>query len=233
MKDWIENLLALQEVDIRIRQLKQRLELLPNEKRTIEEQQQKDEIELKSSKEKSLKAELDIKQVESEIAKVNEEIQRLQKQSVMVKKNNEYKALMTEIDHCKEKISDFETKEITLLDELEKDKNEYNEIEKNFAAKTRSLKEELAELNEIGQDIGAEIENMKNSRKPLQAKIEPDILNAYNRILAKGRGTPLIKVHDGNCGNCHLKLIPQTLNQTKKAVLTMCENCSHLLYIED
>ena len=133
MKDWIVNLLALQETDMRIRGIKERLKMLPKERVRLDEESKNEKTQLEESKTGSLKTELEIKQVESSIAEINEEINRLQSQSIMIKKNDEYKALLHEIDTCKEKISQLETTEINLLDDLEAKHEEFRENQKHFS----------------------------------------------------------------------------------------------------
>jgi len=38
-------------------------------------------------------------------------------------------------------------------------------------------------------------------------------------------------ITQGVCGYCRLKVPPQTVNNAKKGIMTLCDNCSHLLYI--
>ena len=54
-----------------------------------------------------------------EIKSYGEEVDKLQKQSSMVKKNDEYKALLKEISNAKAKISDLETRELELMDQMD------------------------------------------------------------------------------------------------------------------
>jgi predicted nucleic acid-binding Zn-ribbon protein len=232
MKQWIENLLALQDVDMRIKNLKLRLEMMPKEKQNLNQKMQDQQAKLALGKESYQKTELAIKQTESEIAKVNDSINQLQQKSSLVKKNTEYKAMMTEIENFKSKISDFETKEITLLDQLEVQKEEFKEFEKQFNAEKNSIKEEIEELDQHIAEINEEVASLKNGRADFEKRIETSVLSIYNRLL-KANGTPLVKVSEsGICGNCHLKITPQTWTEAKKGAVINCDNCSHLIYIE-
>lgn len=233
MKPWIEDLLSLQETDIRIRQLSTRLEMVPIEIQKIEKEIEDLKEELKKSKEAGLTTEMEIKQVESEIMKYNDEIQRLQKQSVMVKKNDEYRALMKEIDNAKNKISNLETRELELMDIKDEFRKTRKNDEKIAQDKEKTLNEETKDLIELEGRLKKEIENLENGRNPLCDKIEDELLEKYQKLIHKGVGKPLVEIHDGNCGNCHLRLTPQTINTASKGDQIPCENCGHLLYCSD
>ena len=62
MKKWIEDLLELQTIDMRIRNMKMRLEMLPKEKVSLEAEMKKEEGEIKSKSENTKKTELEIKE---------------------------------------------------------------------------------------------------------------------------------------------------------------------------
>ena len=231
MKQWIEDILKLQECDIRIRQLSTRMEMIPIEIQKIEREIESEKAELKKKKDAGMSTELEIKQVESDIMKYNDEITKLQKQSVMVKKNDEYRALMKEISNAQNKISDLETRELELMDE----KDGFNKTRKNEEKvaqdKENAMNEEQTDLADLEIRLKKEIENLNAGRNSLCDNIEDELLKTYTRLINKGVGKPLVEVNDGNCGNCHLRLTPQSINSARKQVRVPCENCSHLLYI--
>ncbi|MCF6174716.1 MAG: hypothetical protein L3J71_03000 [Victivallaceae bacterium] len=231
MKEWIEHLIALQDIDMRIRRMQMRMKLLPNEKVKLTAERVDADAELKSKSEKSKKCELEIKQVESEISQLNDEISKLQSQSVMIKKNDEYRALLSEIGQRNEKISDCETKEIMLMDELEEDRSEFKEYHKQHHARTKAIEDEINELTAMESELKEEIIRQTRGRRGFESKLTVDVLNVYNRML-KSKGIPFVKIHNSNCGNCHLKLIPQTMAVANRGAVVTCENCSHMLYID-
>ena len=232
MKEWIKSLLELQECDLKIRRLTTRLEMIPIEIQKLESEIESDKAALQKRKEAGMSNELEIKQVESDIMKYNDEIERLQKQSVMVKKNDEYKALMLEIENAQKHISDLETRELELMEEKDEFKRNWKKEEAVTKNKENMLNEEKAELAELETTIKKEIESLQNARKTLCSNISSSsLLDKYTRLLNKGVGQPLVEIHEGNCGNCHLKLTPQTVNSARKGEEVPCENCGHLLYV--
>ncbi|OGV37780.1 MAG: hypothetical protein A2020_05310 [Lentisphaerae bacterium GWF2_45_14] len=229
---WIDDLLVLQEADMRIRNLKSRLELLPKEKLKLENELEAEKKALSDARSASQKIEMDIKRVESEIKSFNDRIRDIQSKSAMVKKNDEYQAMLSEIANIKAKISDLETAEIELFDTFEEAKSVFSVYEKGFAEKEKNIKAGIKELDEITAEIKEEISRVQTSRPPLELRIDANVLHEYNRLLP-GKGTPMVKLQDGICDNCHLRITPQTLNETRKHSLIRCDNCSHLVYLDD
>lgn len=233
MRKWTEDLLALQNVDLRIRGLKTKLATIPSEKLRLSMVLEDGRNGVKSAKETLQKTELQIKNVEASIAQTNAEIVKLQNQSMMVKKNDEYQAMLKQVEDCKNKISDFETTEIELLDKVEAAKQAVKAAEKVLSDRERSVKSEAQEFIQLEADIKAEIATLLDGRKAYEGKIEQATLYTYNRLIGKGKGEPVAKVKDGgHCSNCLLKLTPQTLSQAKGGVLALCDNCAHIVYMD-
>ena len=61
--------------------------------------------------------EIELQKKEVDIAQKDEKVDKLKDQLFLVTNNKQYDAIMTEIDHLKEKKSSFETDTINLLDE--------------------------------------------------------------------------------------------------------------------
>ena len=233
MRKWTEDLLALQSVDLRIRGLKTKLATIPSEKLRLNIVSEEGRVGIKSAKENLQKVELQIKGVEASIAQVNAEIVKLQNQSMMVKKNDEYQAMLKQVEDCKAKISDFETSEIELLDKVEAAKQALKIAEKSLVDRERSVKSELQEFVQLEADIKAEIDTLLAGRSAYEKRIEQNTLSIYNPLINRGKGEAVAKVKDGgHCSNCLLKLTPQTLSQAKGGVIALCDNCSHIVYMD-
>jgi hypothetical protein len=140
--------------------------------------------------------------------------------------------MLTQSEGCKEKISEHETQMLLLYDQDEENKEKFKEIEKEFNAEKSGISDDIAELKELAGEIQTEIKELLASRPPLESKVDTSVLTQYKRLL-KSKKAPLAKVNTaGICGNCHLKITPQTMTETKKGTVVYCDNCSCLLYLE-
>ena len=232
MKDWIKNLLELQTADLRTKRMKMRLNEIPKEKEQITKSLSSGEAKVVQTKAQVLEAEKELRKIESKIEDEKEKIKNLQNKSTMIKKNDEYKALLTEIENCKVNIGGFENKQIQAFDDVDGAKQSLVEAEKALQYMKDEANENIEELDELIEGLQAEIDEMMKARKQLVAKVDKRVYPLYKRLIQKP-GEPLTRIHNNTCGNCHLKLTPQTLNDAKKEMITACDTCGHLIYFSE
>ncbi len=226
-------LLKLQDADMRKKGMESRLTLLPKEMDSIIARRDKLNAATAAAAEAVKKEELAIKKGESEIGRLTLQSQKLQQQSALVKKNSEYQAMLMEIADNKAKIGEIEEELIGRFDNLEKLKIDAEKIRKHNAMELRSARSEFEELLEFSKSVKAEIAKLEAGRPKLAAAVPEDLLNTYMRLLkGKDGSAPVAKVENGCCGNCHMRVTMQTLNELSKGSLESCDNCQHLLYME-
>ena len=231
MKKILFDLLALQDVDMKIRGLKTRLAMIPKERENFEKELAAALSSIKAKQEQIKNVELNIRKTESEIAKYDESVKKLQTNSALVKKNNEYQAMLSEIEHNKEKISNLETDLLKMMDRVEAMRKSLKEEERQSAAKIKSIKEELNELVVLEREIKEQGRALLAKSKEFATHVVPDLLDQYNRLL-KDSGIPAVKLNGEICDNCNFKVTPQTRNNCRSGNIVFCDNCSHMLYCE-
>jgi uncharacterized protein len=229
MKAWIKNLLVLQTADLRTKRMNSRLREIPKEKLELANSLSGETDKVAKAKEELLAAEKEIKKIDTKIDDVKARIKTFQGKTAMVKKNDEYKALLSEIETCKVTIGGFENKQIELMDKLDEAKKVLVAAQKSFEYMSNEADENIEELDELALGLKAEIDEMLVARKALIKKIDPELFPLYSRLINKP-GEPLTRIHNNTCGNCHLKLTPQTLNDAKKGMISTCDTCGHLIY---
>ena len=233
MKNWVTNILTVQKYDMKLRDLETKYRTIPGERAKLREEYEAAKAQLAAAREKVNRTDQAAKQNEAEIAALNEKIRKTLTQSAMVKKNAEYQAMMTDIETAKGQISELETRAIELIDEQENVRKELAGEEKAFAATERQIREELEEFKQLIEYIKVEAARLKNERKGFLPRVELNVLNIYQNILSKGKGKPVVPITNGSCGNCSLKVTPQLVNEARKGMLVLCDNCSHVLYDPD
>ena len=224
-------LLILQDADMRRRSMELRLSRLPAEMDAIIARRDKLNAATEAAAEAVKKEERAIKAGENEIARLDESIRKLQQQSALVKKNNEYQAMLAQIAAEKGRIGGIEEDLLGRYDRLEELKAQAEEVRKRNASELRAARGEFEELLAFSKSVKEEIAKMTAARPKLAAAIPEDLLNTYERLL-KGRdgSAPVAKVENDCCGNCHMRVTSQTLNELSKGKLETCDNCQHLLY---
>ena len=230
---WVEKLLALQDLDMEIKKLKLRLTMLPKEAEKLQKELAAIEGKVKAARNVKAEHELQLKKNENEIAELNSKIEKLQAQSELVKKNTEYQAMLGSIAMLKKSISDLETSQLELMEQLEKDNNSIRAAMAAVNPESTPLREELTELAELANDIKRRGRELLAQRPALRSMVDGEVLPRYEQILQKNAGQPLVAVEGDKCGNCHLRLTPQTLNSARAGNITFCDNCMHIVYIPE
>ncbi len=230
MKNWVSNILTVQQYDMKLRDLETKYRTIPGERAKLKEEYEAAKAQLAAERENAARLEHEGKQTESDIAALNEKIRKNLTQSAMVKKNAEYQALMTEIEKSKNQISELETKMIELMDEQETARKAVAEQEKMFAATQTQIREELAEFAQLVEQIKQDALKLKAEKKGFLPRVELNVLNAYQNILTRDKGKPVVPIVNGCCGHCSLTVTPQTINEAKRGDLVFCDNCAHILY---
>ena len=229
----LEPLLILQEADLRRKGMEQRLVLLPKEMDAIIARRDKLNASTAAAAELLKKEELAVKQCESEIARLTSESQKLQQQSALVKKNNEYQAMLGQIADNKRKVGELEELLLEKFDKVAELKENAEKIKRANAMELRNARTEFEELLEFSKTVKAEIAKAISDRPALTANVSDALLTAYNRLLkSKDGSAPLTKLDNGCCGNCHMKVTLQTANELSKGKIEHCDNCQHLLYAD-
>jgi len=228
---WLNALLKLQEVDLRKRDLETRLALLPKEMNALIAKRDALRGATAAAIEALHKAESAIKGHESAIEALQEENRRLQQQTALVKKNNEYQAMLASIETNRKHVGEHESEIILLLDEAEKLRTEARRVKTENDAAIRNLKSEFDELYAFSGEVKEEIAKLAAQREVCLRGVDDDVLRRYQRLLAgRGGGAPVARLDNGSCSNCHLKVIPQSANLLRKGEVIFCDNCQHFLY---
>lgn len=230
MKKSIRDLLALQAVDIRIRNLEIRYKTIPGERAALVAEFEVVKKALAAAKAKVQKLELAIRTCQSETASEQENLKNSKIRSATIKKAAEFDAINAQIAGCEKRISELETKELELYDELEKAKEKAVAAERSYKATGRLAQAEVRQLDDLKAKIVEEIKAKALESKELEKNVGQSMLSQYKRILATGKGEPLSPIKGGLCGNCSLKLPPMTLNQASVGDIVTCDHCSYFLY---
>ena len=228
---WIENLLELQNADLKIQGYETRLEILPKEMMNLKAERDKTIAAVNQAAEDARKFERAAKAAESEIAALQEESKKLEQQSAMVKKNTEYQAMLSTIALNKQKISDLESKVIEYLEKFEEGKKNYRKVKASGEAALKDLKQEFDELGALATDLKQEIAALQAKRPGLAAGVEQNLLRLYEQLKkGKSSAAPVVPVTGGICGGCHMRVTPQTMTDMARGAVTQCDNCQHIVY---
>lgn len=234
MATTIERLQDLQNSDQMIYRFKKRLAEIPVEIEEFNNEFKKETEELAIMEKEVKKEEVILRETESEVSGLEEEIKKAQRHLMDVKTNREYAALISEIDGFKKKISSLEEQALLLMDSVARVKKIRKEEEKRLEKEKNRLDEKLKLLVREEAEMRVELSEEEKRRPILSNAVSREVLIAYERILkAKSNRKALAGVKDSICTGCQTRLPTGTLDQLHKgADLVFCEGCNRLLYLD-
>ncbi len=205
-------LLELQQLDMKIAGLKQREQEIPRQKESFNIQRKRLETELKESEERVKKLRVEQRDCEGEIEQKNGHIRKFEGQLLVVRKNEEYKALLHEIDLQKKQISLKEERILAIMEDIEHAQMKLQEDKKRIAEEIRKLDEECIRIDAELAEAVKERKAQEHTRAPLAAKVDPSLLARYERV-RKARTPAVVPLVETNkqaeaCGGCYMTVRP-------------------------
>ncbi len=230
MEEVLELLMRIKDLAEEINKNRQELKEIPNLISKLQREIDKANSQLNQSKNRLIEIKKLFKVKEGDIAENNSKIERLNQQMHSVKTNEEYRAIMKEIEYLKNTNHKIEDEMIELLEEEERLKNLITKLEQETRELNNKRVKEIEALKGRREELS---ERQKTVEYTFQDQIEklPDEVKAIYRRISKVRAYPICVVDDaGVCTGCFFNLTPQTLNELKqKDHLVLCDNCGRIL----
>ncbi|MBN1149827.1 hypothetical protein JXA84_01245 [candidate division WOR-3 bacterium] len=238
----IDQLYELHKLDERISKLKKRTEAIPERLSKLEENYKKREAEIHREKEALKLYEVEKKKIEIDIESHETKINTFKLQQQKVKTNEEYTSLGSQIEFSKNKISELETKEIELFDEMDRMKNELSELENRHSSEKNKFENEKMNLLEEEKRGKKIIEELVSQRESFVPGLEQKAYKKYEKIRnARETAMALIFLSDlGSsnskknfwiCEGCNSMVSPHLVEEVKKKTeIAYCESCGRILY---
>jgi len=230
----LEQLLRLQRLDTEIRTLGHDLQQIPKKSKLIDEKVRvvKEPLD-KSLREKS-ELETSRQELEAAVKSLEDKERQLKLKMPEIRSNDEYSALLREMDATKRERDKAEDKGLKAMERLEALEGElppleeaYKEGEKGVAAERRALKAEQ-------EKISAELLARQKERQELQGKMNAGWFRKYTHIAAQRNGLAVVAVKGGTCQGCFIGVRPKLVQDLHYGEdVVSCEGCQRVLYLDD
>ena len=233
MLESIQDLLVVQDRDRRLLDLEKRIGALPGEESRARGRLAADEKAVADAKATLQRNGVDTKNVELDIETRRTTIGRLKQQQFETRKNEEFRALGHEVERYEEEIDQYETRQLELMEEGDSLRQKLGEAEAALSKSQSVVDEDLASIAERRKNLEGELEDTRRLRSEAVAGIDEELGTLYERLMKKKNGLAVAQVQSGQCGGCHVRLIPATLIKVQAgSEIAQCENCSRILYPE-
>src|ERR1700751_5089382 len=184
----LQNLMGLQVADKEILRLREEVAALPKRVAVIEEKLAATKAKLEKAKNAAKADEATRKKYETAIQDLRGKISKYRDQSLDVKTNEQYKALLHEIQFAEQEIRSNEDKILELMVNAESRDKDVKAAEAELKAETAEIEQEKAAARERTAEDEKQLAEWNGKRNQLREGIDADVLRRYERVL-KFRGS--------------------------------------------
>src|SRR5215472_1932059 len=227
----LQNLIELQQIDSQIAALRAEIAALPKHVAAIEAKLAGSKARVEGAVATGKADETARRKHESDIQDQQQKISKYRDQSLNVKTNDEYRALLHEIQFAEANIAKLEDKILELMVAGDTRKETLKKAEAELRADAAENDREKEEARQRTAADEKELAELASRRNDLRAAVNEDVLRHYDRVL-KLRGTALAPVYENQmCSGCSVLLRPQVFQDvmTNEHFLT-CDTCKRILY---
>lgn len=226
----VQPLLALQEIDTRIRALQQEARDIP-----LRKEQEKKRLagaqEALAEAQSGLKgAQARVDEAELEVKSRRDKINVLRGQQLTLKTNKEFAAMNLEIATIEGQIEMYEARQVMALDGLVPARSRVGECEKRLQDDKAVVDGYVKELDARLAVVQGELAQAEAERLEALKSVPASFQTTYSRLIQR-RWPPVVALEGNACGGCHLTQPPSVAHVVRRNnSLVVCQTCGRILY---
>ena len=230
MSEEIDRLWTLCGLDEEAHAVRAALARFPEQRRELEHRVVEARQRVERAKARLGESQRQRRESEREATALGEQERRFQQQLPAIKKNEEYTALLHEIEATRKKRSEVETQVLLRMEEEEREQQERPVLEQALkgaeaeaSARARLIDaEEATERQKLGALDARREANLRDLPAPTRAR--------YERVHASRDGRAVVAIQKGACGGCYRTLPPAVLQEARRRDrMLSCEGCGRLM----
>ncbi len=230
MWNGLDKLLELQRLDSAIASLEAEARAIPPAIQALETRLSAARGGLDAAKSRADQIQKDRRAKERELEDFTQNTKKKQARLFEIKTNEEYTAVLKEIEALKQKSSTLEEEILVLMEQADEAAKSVIEAEKLFKAAEAAHEAERAEKEAQLAKLERELATLRTARKAQASRLDRDLFQQYTR-LAKSRGDVVVAVQSGSCTGCGIALTPQAYNEVRRNDrMFVCPSCNRILY---
>lgn len=232
MNPILERLIELERVTLETTRLKAEVAELPQRMAVIETKLAGAKSQVEAVTKAIKDAETQKKRHESDIQDWQQKIIKFKEQSSAVKTNEQYRALMQEIDFAEQHIRDIEDKVLEGMEAAEGLQGRLKAAQAEFKEDEAEVEQEKSHARAVTAEDQKKLDELSAKETELRTGLEDNTLILFDRIVAK-RKHAIAEARDQKCTACHVMVRPQRYNELLSGnELITCDSCGRILYVD-
>lgn len=234
----IRALIELQSMDNEADGLAVKIAAVPREIQALKDAFEEKKGTMQTARDTLTRLQLEKKSKELLISEKEEEVRKHQRELNMVRDNNAFKALLTEIERAKKDQDETETAILGLMEALDKAAAEDRALQREVKTLEEEKNRLTGELEASKKELEAALEAAMARRAAFAGKIGAEIIEKYEFIRARRKGLAIAHVMEDktgrvSCGGCNMGLTAQKIVDIKtRDALVFCDNCQRMIYLK-
>lgn len=233
MKNRLEMLEQMQEIDLQLDSLKNSQNGLHGEINAIDHELDTAREELAALESRVVQLEQEKGELEISLTTEQENIRRSESHMKEIKTNKEFQAIGREISAARKLTAELEEQILQKIGQIEELNGEIATRAANLAELDQNVaqrrQEKLAEIDAIQKDIDADL----SRREEITKSVPASLLKRYNNLREQRRGQAIAYARDGYCLGCNMHLPPQLYNSLFRGdELISCPHCQRILILK-
>jgi hypothetical protein len=226
----IDRLWALKGLDEQLVEARTALARFPEQKRALETRAADERRKLDGLQSRIADAQKRRRELERDVESATEKERKFQAQLPMVKKNEEYQALLHEIAAAKSQRSEIETQVLLQMDTEDGLGREKPVVEKALKTAEADLNARRSEIEAAEGAAQERVNQIQSARAEQMTGLPAQMRSRYERAHQSLAGVAVVPIVKNACGGCYRAQPPQTVQEARKRDrLITCEGCGRLL----
>lgn len=234
MRPELRTLVQLQRIDLKLAELLKAKDALPKEIEAGRAGLKATQESIEQDKTSIEALQKDSRAKERRIDEVREGQRKSKGRLMEVKTNEEYSALLKEIEYADQQIDQLEEEMLGLMERVEAAQVDLKALQDKLKVEEERFNKEKGVKEEELLRVGALLEDEEALRKEFVGQLPSDLLSNYERIRTSKNGLAVAEVVDAVCQGCNQRIPPQTYIDIKTdAIIYFCQGCSRILFRSD
>ncbi len=227
----LRNLIALQDLELKIASLQKQASEIPGRNQSFENELQRIRADHQQRAAHAKELTNHRRTLEGQVDLNRAKLSRLKDQLMSVKTNKEYTAMLHEIQLAEEQIRSEEDKILDFMEQMEAMEKELKGAEQDLLKKSADIQESIRISTESIPMLEAELAKLREERVRMESQIGAELLSRYRRIADARKGIALAEAKDELCTACHVRIRPQMYADLLRTEnIQACDSCSRILF---
>lgn len=233
MRDQIAALGTLQQLDLEIKVIEEKLRKYPQEISRYEEDLENAKNSIAEATKELEQMKRNKKEMEQQLEENQLTIKKAEKRLFEIKTYKEYEALQKEISETKKANALLEEGILQLMEVIENLENHIKDKQAELTEREQESEKLIADYKGKIKDLKITHQNKQLEKGKIISIIDPEVLPLYEKIKTRN-GIAIAPARNEVCTGCNMRIPPQLFNE----VLTLsrmiqCPNCGRILYCEE